>query len=72
MSWDEYVCLGKAEGCEGYRGAPCDCFEPYTWSDAEKQESRGLLDQILADCQRRFGDPEVSAATTTTGEPDGR
>lgn len=47
MSWDEYVCLGKADGCEGYRGAPCDCCEPYYWTDEEKAESKALLDELL-------------------------
>ncbi len=55
MSWDEYVCLGKAQACSGYRGAPCDCGQPYVWTEEEKQESRDLLASELAEYERRYG-----------------
>lgn len=41
MTWNDRLCLGRAPDCEGYRGAPCDCFGP--WSESELVEAQALL-----------------------------
>jgi len=41
VSWDDRLCIGRLGVCEGYRGAPCDCFGP--WTPEELADARGLL-----------------------------
>ncbi len=50
MSWDDRLCIGRVPDCEGYRGAPCDCFGP--WTDADLADAQGLLAEMLAATRR--------------------
>lgn len=59
MSWDDKVCLGEGPECEGYKGAPCDCFKPYDWTPAQHAESDRLLAEIIAAVPSR---PRLSLA----------
>ncbi len=56
MSWDDRLCIGAAGRCEGYRGAPCDCFGP--WTEEELAEAQGLLATMLAEMDEFRKEPE--------------
>jgi hypothetical protein len=60
MSWSDRLCLGRAQRCEGYRGAPCDCFGP--WTDAELADAQELQREMTAASTARSVDTPVSAS----------